>query len=85
MGHIGFSVVPWKRRRGCATRGLSLLLAEIPRDDFEYVELTTDVTNVGSQRVIEANGGIRVETFFKPASLGGAESYRYRIYFGSGR
>jgi Predicted acetyltransferase len=81
LGHIGFSVVPWKRRRGYATTGLSLLLADIPREDFEYVELTTDVTNVGSQRVIEANGGIQVETFFKPASLGGAESFRYRIYF----
>jgi predicted acetyltransferase len=85
LGHIGFSVVPWKRRRGYATQGLSLLLAEIPREDFDYVELTTDVSNVGSQRVIEANGGVKVETFFKPASLGGAESFRYRIYFGSGR
>ena len=80
LGHIGFAVVPWKRRRGYATTGLRLVLAEIPRDQFKYVELTTDVSNVGSQRVIEANGGVRVETFFKPAAYGGAESYRYRIY-----
>jgi predicted acetyltransferase len=59
------------------------LLTEVPRDDFEYVELTTDVTNLASQRVIEANGGIRVETFSKPAFHGGAKSYRYRIYFGA--
>ena len=58
-------------------------LQQIARDDFEYVELTTDVTNVASQRVIEANRGIRVETFSKPASHGGAESFRYRIYFGA--
>ncbi|MFL5484594.1 MAG: GNAT family N-acetyltransferase [Gemmatimonadaceae bacterium] len=81
LGHIGFSVVPWKRRRGYATKSLRLLLAEIPREDFEYVELTTDVTNVASQRVIEANGGTRVETFFKHEAYGGAESFRYRIYF----
>ena len=80
LGHIGFSVVPWKRRRGYATEGLRLLLAEVPWEDFEYVELTTDLRNVASQRAIDANGGVRVETFFKPAPLGGAESYRYRIY-----
>ena len=81
LGHIGFAVVPWKRSRGYATAALRLLLAEIPRDDFKYVELTTDVSNVASQHVIEANGGVRVETFFKAAEYGGAESYRYRIYF----
>ena len=80
MGHIGFAVVPWKRKRGYAKRALQLLLEEIPREDFSYVELTTDVTNVASQRVIEANSGVRVETFFKPGSLGGAESFLYRIY-----
>jgi predicted acetyltransferase len=80
MGHVGFAVVPWKRRRGYATSALQLLIDEIPREDFSYVELTTDVTNVASQRVIEANGGVRVETFFKPDSLGGAESFLYRIH-----
>lgn len=28
LGHIGFSVVPWKQRRGCATRAHALLLPE---------------------------------------------------------
>jgi predicted acetyltransferase len=44
-----------------------------------YVELTTDATNIASQRVIEANGGRVVERFNKPAVYGGAESLRYRI------
>jgi len=81
LGHIGFSVVPWKRRKGYATRALALLLEEVRRDgpDLEYVELTTDVDNVGSQRVITANGGLLVEQFDKPAAYGGAASYRFRI------
>src|SRR3712207_4485496 len=61
LGHIGFSVVPWKRRRGYATRALRLLLPETREQGLSYVELTTDVTNVASQRVIEANGGRLVD------------------------
>jgi predicted acetyltransferase len=85
LGHIGFSVVPWKRRRGYATKALAQLLIEARNENIPYVELTTDVTNVGSQRVIEANGGVCVETFFKPPEYGARESFRYRIYFDSGQ
>ena len=82
LGHIGFSVVPWKRRRGYATRALQLLLPEVRAAGLPYVELTTNVTNVASQRVIEAAGGRVVERFFKPAVHGGGESLRYRIELG---
>jgi predicted acetyltransferase len=43
------------------------------------VELTTDIDNVASQRVIQANGGRLVERFQKPAYYGGGDSLRYRI------
>ena len=33
----------------------------------------------GSQRVIEKNGGVLIERFYKPAVYGGAESLRFRI------
>jgi predicted acetyltransferase len=79
LGHIGYSVVPWKRRRGYATRALALLLPEVRGEGLPYVELTTDATNLASRRVIEANGGVLVEDFAKPASHGGTLSLRFRI------
>src|SRR5687767_11413261 len=79
LGHIGYSVVPWKRGRGYATAALALLLPEIRREGLPYVELTTDATNAASRRVIEANGGTLVEEFAKPASHGGALGLRFRI------
>jgi predicted acetyltransferase len=79
LGHIGFSVVPWKRRKGYATRALTALLPEAKARGLAFVELTTDVTNIGSQRVIEANGGILHERFAKPAAYGAAPALRYRI------
>jgi predicted acetyltransferase len=79
LGHIGFAVVPWKRRKGYATRALAQLLPEAKVEGLPYVELTTDLANVASQRVIIANGGTLVEQFRKPAEYGGAESLRFRI------
>lgn len=81
LGHIGFGVVPWKRRRGYATQALASLLKTVGSEGLlPYVELTTDVTNVASQHVITTNGGELVERFRKPAAYGGAESLRFRIH-----
>jgi predicted acetyltransferase len=80
LGHIGYSVVPWKRNRGYATRALQLFLPYARAEGLAYVELTTDASNVASRRVIEANGGVVVEEFSKPPEYGGAESLRFRIY-----
>lgn len=80
LGHIGYAVAAWKQGRGYATRALGLLLPDARALGLPYVELTTDPDNVASQRVIEANGGVLVERFFKPAIYGdGLEALRYRI------
>ena len=79
LGHIGYSVVPWKRRMGYATQALADILPEARSVGLPYVELTTDADNIASRRVIEANGGILVEQFAKPAAYGGAASLRFRI------
>jgi predicted acetyltransferase len=79
LGHIGYSVVPWRRQRGHATRALALLLPEARKEGLRYVELTTDTDNEPSQKVILANGGTLVERFDKPAAHGGGEALRWRI------
>jgi predicted acetyltransferase len=83
LGHVGYSVVPWKRRLGYATEALRLFLPRARDEGLEYVELVTEVANTASRRVIEANGGKLVEQFRKLAVHGGAESLRYRIWLAS--
>ena len=79
LGHIGYAVVPWKKRRGHATRALAAMLPLARAEGLRYVELTTDPDNLPSQRVIEANGGVLVERFVKPPQFGSKQGLRYRI------
>ncbi|MDP1841144.1 MAG: GNAT family N-acetyltransferase [Reyranella sp.] len=79
LGHLGYAVVPWKQRRGYATRALALMLPEARKLGLAHIDLTTDPDNLASQKVITANGGALVERFRKEAAYGGGDTLLFRI------
>jgi len=80
LGHIGYGVVPWKRNKGYAKQALQLMLDEIKYCGLPYVELTTDIENEVSQKVILKCGGQLIGEFEKLPSNGGGKGKRFRIY-----
>jgi len=78
LGHIGYTVVPWKTRRGYGTEAVRQLLPHARREGLDYLEVTTDTTNTASQKIITTNGGVLVERFVHP-DYGDVERLRYRI------
>lgn len=84
-GHVGYSIVPWKRRRGYATRALRLFLQDARNEGLPFIDLVTEPDNVGSTRVIETNGGTMVGIYSNPTAHGGADSLRYRIPLGNAK
>lgn len=57
-GHIGYEVRPSQRRKGYGLLMLKLALPEARKLNLDRVMLTCDSTNVGSRKIIEANGGV---------------------------
>jgi predicted acetyltransferase len=56
-GHIGYVIRPSRRRQGYGTALLRLGLEQAKAMGLTRVLLTCDDTNLGSRKVIEANGG----------------------------
>jgi predicted acetyltransferase len=80
LGHIGYTVVPWKQRLGYAKRALREVLRDATARGLRYVEITTDPANTPSRRVIESNGGVFVEEFTSSAAFSHTRKLRYRIH-----
>jgi len=60
-GHVGYAIVPWKQGAGRATRALAMLLPLARAAGLARVMVTCDAGNLASQRVIEKNGGERID------------------------
>lgn len=70
LGHIGYAVVPWKRRRGYAGAALALMLDEARGLGMGRVMLTCSAGNLISRRLIERAGGVCERSFNHPAFPG---------------
>lgn len=56
-GHVGYDVRPSARRNGHATAMLGAVLPRVRAHGIDRALLTCDHDNLGSRKVIEANGG----------------------------
>jgi predicted acetyltransferase len=68
-GHIGYGVVPSYRRRGYATEMLRQAIPFCRSLGIERALITCDDSNVASQRVVEACGGV-LETILRCPETG---------------
>jgi len=57
-GHVGYNIRPSRRQQGFGTKILSLGLPKIKELGIEKALVTCDENNVGSKKIIVANGGI---------------------------
>ena len=61
-GHIGYMIRPSRWNQGYGTLQLKLLLDEAARLGIEKALLTCSIYNPGSAKVMEKNGGVRIDT-----------------------
>ena len=57
-GHIGYYIRPTRRKKGYGKRILTLALEEAKHIGLSKVLVTCDEDNIGSRKIIEANGGV---------------------------
>jgi predicted acetyltransferase len=57
-GHIGYGIRPSKRKKGYGTKILAMVLPKVKKFGIKKALVTCDDSNVGSWKIIEANGGI---------------------------
>jgi len=77
-GHIGYDIRPSKRKQGYGKLILKLALEKAKELGIKNALVTCDATNIGSKRVIEANGG-KFESQVK-GTAGKPDKLRYWIH-----
>ncbi len=76
-GHIGYDIRPSKRQMGYGKRILAHGLHKAKDLGIKKALVTCDVTNVGSKKIIESNGGVFENRL--PTELGKPDKLRYWI------
>ena len=79
LGHLGYTVVPWRQREGLATAAVVGMLPEAKAVGLRFVVITTNPANVASVRVIEKAGGVFVKRYRADKAVGGHETLHYEI------
>jgi predicted acetyltransferase len=64
-GHIGYGIRPSERRKGYATKILSLSLEKAKELGLQKVLVTCDKENTGSEKTIRKNGGVQDTSYVK--------------------
>ena len=80
-GTIGYAIRPSERRKGYGTKILALALVKAAELGLGEAIITCDTTNIGSQKIIEANGGELIERDVVVEERPGTTK-RYRIGLG---
>ncbi len=75
--HIYYEIIPEYRLRGYGTQILALGIKEAQKIGLKELYLTCMEDNLGSQKIIEANGGIFVEKALIPHE--GKNMLKYKI------
>lgn len=76
-GNIGYDVRPSQRRKGYGKLILELALQKAKELGLKDVVVSCDVTNIGSNKIVQANGGKLLE--IKPRGTGIPDKARYTI------
>lgn len=80
LGHIGYGVMEDRRGQGYASSALAQILPIAWESGLPFVELTTALDNIASQKVITNNGGFLIEEFSAPPEQGSHQMFRWRIH-----
>lgn len=79
LGHVGYAVVPWRRREGLASRALVEICALAPAFGLSEIDVTCGPQNEASRGVIEKAGGQLIGEIAPPPSLKLARELLFRI------